>query len=416
MSVNPNDPLSIILNLINTKGSNKTDINNLFDPNLAFATGSAVDTGLTDAQIEQLNMPTWLSLANTPSDSIPSKIAADIANGIDPFTVKQNIRKSGVQLLPGETFKTYDDLVDKLVSEQTKTTAEKLKRDTAADIYTKAGIPNPNERFDPTNVYPDLFAGMQKGINETQAKVDKSVGDVYAQNPTTQRVTDKNAQLELLKKQVLKEWSTPAEGQNFDKPWQDQTVSYAGAPAYTLGDILKNANISWSDPLAINSLLKGVTQVGGGVLKDIFMPSSSAKDKKAMEKAAMKEAQARLAANPNQILQDPVKNAQAAARANYLAELAGAPAKTIGDNPLAAAAQGQVWDAKLKAFRAPAAGEFGTTATRVPALNLRDPVAKQNAIMALTSQLIGKGMEQQGQTPANVELLKRAIALRTMGK
>jgi hypothetical protein len=367
----PIDPLQLILAIINSKNSNSSDIKNLFDPQLANLLGTGAPT-VTDQQIEMQYMPTWNSVKNAPVGSIEQRIATDIANGLSPFTIKQDIRKANIQLLPGETYGTYDKLVEQLFKEQVDANNKKFERDQTA-AKESGGLPDAKLQYDPKQLYPDVFGKLQGNIDKTQTETTaklKAMQDKYdASNKASMPVAGKLPTDEQLRSKLT--------------PSVIKFMGIKGSP--------KNALEKTYFENAMKNAIEG----------------EKAKFAKLPQTEKMNYAND-IPKTHDQLMKD--------AAFAYQQELAGAPAKTIGDNPLAAAQQGQVWDSKLKAFRAPAAGEFGTTVNRIPAVNLRDPVWQQQQLMGLVSEAISQQLQQQGRTPRNDELLKRAIMFKQMGK
>lgn len=396
----------LISNMNGKGGTSAANLNLLGNDIFGAVTGTSNDKApLTDDEAIAQYQPTLAQVLSTGDVNSPEYILADMmGRGVPVVTIKREILKSITESsIPPEEEDTLMSFVDTLDKEQRS--YQEYKRKPVEDSNTKMGLPAKTDRFNPVDIAPEVFQSMLSKMDTAQKGVNARVSQIDANSPKEISYKSGTPEFEkLLQKEILNQWSKS------NKPWQEQDNS-GSLPAYNLGDILQNAKISWTDPLAINSLFKGARQVGGGILKDIFNPDSPKEDKQNMSKAAQKEAAIRAKNNPNATLTDKKQNAINKAEANYLKELAGAAAPAMKDS---SATDGMVWDAKLKKFRMPTGKEFGTTVQRTQAVNLRDPVAAQQRVMELTAKKIASGLEKMNYTPGNIAMIQKLIAARGM--
>ena len=373
----------LISNMNGKGGASAANLNLLGNDIFGAVTGTSNDKPLlTDEEAIRQYQPTMANILSTGDpDSVEYNLADLMAQGVPVVTLKREILKSIMeQKIPQEEESLMMSFVDTLDKEQRS--YEEYLRKPVEDSNTKMGLPAKTDRYNPVDIAPEVFQSMLSKMDTSQKGVNEKVAKINASSPKEVSYKSGTPEFEkLLQSQILDEW------RKNNKPWQEQDNS-GSLPAYNLGDILQNAKLSWSDPLAINSLLKGATQVGGGILKDIFNPDSPKEDKQKMLKAAQREAAIRAKSNPNATLSDNKQNAFNKGQANYLKELAGAPAPTKRQ------------DTKNVKYN--------------QAVNLRDPVAAQQRIMELTAQKISAGLEKMNYTPGNIAMIQKLIAARGM--
>jgi hypothetical protein len=213
----PIDPVQLLLAIINSKGGNAADVKNLFNPQMSDLLGMGVPS-VTDQQIEQQYMPTWNSVKNAPVGSIEQRIATDIANGLSPFTIKQDIRKANIQLLPGETYGTYDKLVEQLFKEQVDANNKKFERD-QTEAKASGGIPKSTEVYDPQQLFPEVFSKLQGNVEKAKSDVSaklKAMQSAYdASNKTSTPVAGQLPSDEQFRSMAIENLQKYAETKNF---------------------------------------------------------------------------------------------------------------------------------------------------------------------------------------------------------
>ena len=373
----------LISNMNGKGGTSAANLNLLNNDVFGAVTGTSNDKApLTDEEAIAQYQPTLANILSTgDTSSVEYNLADLIAQGVPVVTIKREILKSITEgSIPPEEEDIMMSFVDTLDKEQRS--YQEYKRKPVEDSNTKMGLPAKTDRFNPVDIAPEVFQSMLSKMDTAQKGVNARVAQIDANSPKKVSYKSGTPEFEkLLQKEILNQWSKS------NKPWQEQDNS-GSLPAYNLGDILQNAKISWTDPLAINSLFKGARQVGGGILKDIFNPDSPKEDKQNMSKAAQREAAIRAKNNPNATRTDKQKNAFDEGQANYLKELAGAPAPTKRQDT--------------------------ATSKYAQAVNLRDPVAAQQRIMELTAQKIAAGLEKMNYTPGNIAMIQKLMAAKGM--
>jgi hypothetical protein len=247
-------------------------------------------------------------------------------------------------------------------------------------------------------------------MQQSQSGVNNRLSAINAANPQDNAVSYKAGspeQLKLLQQQILNEWKKS------NNPWQElQPFDPNKDRANTFGQVFQKAGYGFvnkpaSTLFGIGNLVEGGTDLLGGVLGDILNPDSEKESKKKMNDAAMKAAILRSQSEPNTPTVDKKQTAFNKAQIDYLRELAGA------------AAPQRVANINVDKLKNPITGKdvdmtnaVRGTSTKIPTVNLRDPVAAQQRIMELTAQKIASGMESAGYTPANVGLLQKLMAAR----
>jgi hypothetical protein len=251
---------------------------------------------------------------------------------------------------------------------------------------------------------------MMSKMQQSQSGVNNRLSAINAANPQDNAVSYKAGspeQLKVLQQQILNEWKQS------NKPWQElQPFDPNKDSARTFGQVLEKAGTGLKyNPISsaggIFGLTEGFSDLVKGVGKDIFNPDSEKESKKKMNDAAMRAAILRSQSEPNTPTVDKKQTAFNKAQIDYLRELAGA------------AAPQRVANINVDKLKNPITGKdvdmtnaVRGTSTKIPTVNLRDPVAAQQRIMELTAQKIASGMESAGYTPANVGLLQKLMAAR----
>jgi hypothetical protein len=373
----------LISNMNGKGGTSAANLNLLNNDVFSAVTGTSNDKApLTDDEAIAQYQPTLAQVLSTgDTNSVEYNLADMIASGVPVVTIKREILKSITEgSIPPEEEDVMMSFVDTLDKEQRS--YQEYLRKPVEDSNTKMGLPAKTDRFNPVDIAPEVFQSMLSKMDTAQKGVNAKIAQIDANSPKQVSYKSGTPEFEkLLQSEILKEWSKS------NKPWQEQDNS-GSLPAYNLGDILQNAKISWTDPLAINSLFKGARQVGGSVLKQMFNPDSPNEDRQNMSKAAQREAAIRAKNNPNATRTDKKQNAFDEAQANYLKELAGAPAPTKRQDT--------------------------ATSKYTQAINLRDPVAAQQRIMELTAKKISAGLEKMNYTPGNIAMIQKLMAAKGM--
>jgi hypothetical protein len=178
-------PLISIMN--NRKGSMNTDISTLFDPQFGFMSGSYNQTSPQD--LDSLYAPQTNAIRNSGDANLLGILGA-MENGKSAFQIQQSINEKiangSLPADPDGTGRSYLDLVDTLFKEQ-NTVKEKMFDQNK--IFTNAGLPTPDQQFDPQNYMPEPFRAIDEKVAANRPKVDAALAAIKSKYDTM----DKNA-------------------------------------------------------------------------------------------------------------------------------------------------------------------------------------------------------------------------------
>lgn len=401
----------LVANMGGKGSTSAADLNLLGNDIFGAVTGTYNEKPQLTPEQEMLQYaPYMTSLLNSPDQmSFEAEIARDIDSGESPVTIKRLLlARVANGTIPPEEEKILLDVVDTLFAEKQKYNEYLMKP--KEDSFTKMNLPHKDERYDPTQIAPELFQSMLSNMQKSQSGVNSRLSAINAANPQDNAVSYKAGspeQLKVLQQQILNEWKQS------NKPWQElQPFDPNKDAANTFGQVLEKAGTGLKyNPISsaggIFGLTEGFSDLVKGVGKDILNPDSEKESKKKMNDAAMRAAILRSQSEPNTPTVDKKQTAFNKAQVDYLRELAGA------------AAPQRVANINVDKLKNPITGKdvdmtnaVRGTSTKIPTINLRDPVASQQRIMELTAQKIAAGMESAGYTPANVGLLQKLMAAR----
>jgi hypothetical protein len=156
----------------NRKGSMNADISTLFDPQFGIMSNSSAQQSPED--LFNMYAPQSMSLANS-SDQTIMDILKDFENGKSPFEIKQAIRNgvnSGEIVSSDGEGKDYLDIVDVIFDEQQMV---KTKLDDQNKVYRNAGLPTPDQQFDPQSYMPKPFNAIDEKVAANRPKVDAAL-------------------------------------------------------------------------------------------------------------------------------------------------------------------------------------------------------------------------------------------------
>ena len=170
----------------NRKGSMNADISTLFDPQFGIMSNSSSQQ--SPEELFNLYAPQSMSLANS-SDQTIMDILKDFENGKSPFEIKQAIRNgvnSGEIVSSDGEGKDYLDIVDVIFDEQQMV---KTKLDDQNKVYRNAGLPTPDQQFDPQSYMPKPFKAIDEKVAANRPKVDAALAAIKSKYD----MMDKNA-------------------------------------------------------------------------------------------------------------------------------------------------------------------------------------------------------------------------------
>lgn len=161
----------------NKKGSMNADISTLFDPQFGIMSNSSAQQ--SPEELFNMYAPQSMSLANS-SDQTIMDILKDFENGKSPFEIKQAIRNgvnSGEIVSSDGEGQDYLDVVDVIFAEQQMV---KTKLDDQNKVYRNAGLPTPDQRFDPQSYMPEQFKAIDDRVAANRPKVDAALAAIKA--------------------------------------------------------------------------------------------------------------------------------------------------------------------------------------------------------------------------------------------
>lgn len=179
-----------------------SELSRLFSPYLGVLSGtytSPVSSKANDDLLFQQYAPTVLQIIQNETDpnSLRGRIANAILQGQAGYIVKQMVQEAirnqepGLEPLPeGEQSKVYYDLVDTLENEVQKYNTAKVAEGQKETIFSKAGLPDPSERYAPEQLDPKLFEQMLK-IQKSAVPKASSVKPVGAGQQNVEQLKKK---------------------------------------------------------------------------------------------------------------------------------------------------------------------------------------------------------------------------------
>ena len=384
-----NSLLPILAMYANRKGGgNSGDLSNIMNPNLGvFSNSYTAPSEMSDEEIIRLYAPQTLAIQGS-DDPISTSILEYINRGYPAIQIKRilsdGVYKTGT-LDVGDDIEggltMYNKLVDDLFAESKTVDEKRYQIQNQDTIYEKAGMRNPNEDYDPTQLFPEVFNPMFDRLASTQKDVDKRMKDVEL------AAGDPNVYLKPERKEL--------------SGWQKSSalLGFAGAPGSIGGTLwggikkFRNQGVLPLEEQYENDL--GTAASMHGLSKQQVLTGNSPQ-----AKAARREYQRRrkysledYEKNQKKIAPKLDKRATAMNQAgiDYQKELAGGKAR----------------DLKV--------GNTGGAVTEIPSENLRDPVLQQQKLISLVAQQVQEGLRARGETPFNTDMLNRIILNKAMG-
>lgn len=386
--VNPNfmTMLPILAQYMNRKGgANSGDMSNIFNELMGLMSNSYTPPSeISDEEIQRIYAPQTNAVRGS-DDPILQGILADIESGTPALKIKEAIRKGvydtgTIQLATPEDLSMYDGLVDDLYSEKKSVDQERYKIANKETIYEKYGLPDPNEQFDPQQLFPDVYAGLDEQQAATKRGVDtklKSIKDKYA---PAKEPYKKSISLEDLAKGKGFGYTDFASGK-VDKSLFPNAKTTTDIEGY------KTLAKQLSDYSKGKPVLDAQATYDTG--KSVFFNNQTYQQKLAqLEKLSGLKLKDTGKMGKLTSQQDKGRKA----KMDYEMELAGAPATNLK------------------------VGNTGGAVTDLGVENLRDPVLQQQKIKDLLTKRVQEGLAARGETPFNQALLNRIVLNSSMGK
>ena len=339
----------------NKKGSMNADISTLFDPQFGIMSNSSAQQ--SPEELFNMYAPQSMSLANS-SDQTILDILADFENGKSPFEIKQAIRNgvnSGQIVSADGEGKDYLDVVDVIFGEQQMV---KTKLDDQNKVYRNAGLPTPDQRFDPQSYMPEPFNAIDEKTAANQPKVDSALAAIKAKYDSMNKIPLTNPTAESKSLDFfMKNLGTKTGGK---KVRSQQEANFMGVLAGRIKDIS-----------AGKTILSGVNADGSSKwYRKEDVPGLVAQ----LEKRSGYNVDMKLPKSQEQKIRDSNRQLEI--------ERAGGKAKQI-ISP--------------------------NSTNQQPAYNPYDEKAKAQKMKQLISQKISQGLDQRGETPTNVAMLQRIL-------
>ena len=183
-----NSLLPILAMYANRKGGgNSGDLSNIMNPTLGlFSNSYTAPSEMSDEEIVRLYAPQTLAIQSS-DDPISTSILEYINRGYPAVQIKRilsdGVYKTGTidvgdDIEGGLTM--YNKLVDDLFAESKTVDEKRYQIQNQETIFEKAGMRNPNEDYDPTQLFPEVFNPMIDRLASTQKDVDKRMKDIEA--------------------------------------------------------------------------------------------------------------------------------------------------------------------------------------------------------------------------------------------
>jgi len=181
-----NSLLPILAMYANRKGGgNSGDLSNIMNPTLGlFSNSYTAPSEMSDEEIVRLYAPQTLAIQGS-DDPISTSILEYINRGYPAVQIKRilsdGVYKTGT-LDVGDDIEggltMYNKLVDDLFAESKTVDEKRYQIQNQDTIFEKAGMRNPNEDYDPTQLFPEVFNPMIDRLASTQKDVDKRMREI----------------------------------------------------------------------------------------------------------------------------------------------------------------------------------------------------------------------------------------------
>ena len=352
------------------------DISTLFDPQFGIMSNSFAQQ--SPEELFNLYAPQSMSLANS-SDQTILDILADFENGKSPFEIKQAIRNgvnSGKIVSADGEGKDYLDVVDVIFNEQQMV---KTKLDDQNKVYRNAGLPTPDQRFDPQTYMPKAFSAIDEGVAKNQPKVDSALAAIQkkydAMAPVSSIALPQNKEADSALAQTSSQFGLSK------KQILEQTGKQGKA--------------------AYKTYLKLVSQ-------------NPAESQAQLEDSALKRVGSSFGLSKKQILEQTGPQGKAAYK-TYLKFLETSKPKPR-ENIVSRQQQIRDSNKQLEIERAGGKAKQLISANdpnQQAVYNPYDQAATAERMKQLISQRISQGLEQRGETPTNVAMLQRILLNQT---
>lgn len=389
-----NSLLPILAMYANRKGGgNSGDLSNIMNPTLGlFSNSYTAPSEMSDEEIVRLYAPQTLAIQGS-DDPISTSILEYINRGYPAVQIKRilsdGVYKTGTidvgdDIEGGLTM--YNKLVDDLFAESKTVDEKRYQIQNQETIFEKAGMRNPNEDYDPTQLFPEVFNPMIDRLASTQKDVDKRMKDieVAAGDPNVYIQPKVKTDADKAKSELIK---------------QGTALGSGGVP----GMLARNVLIG----------LKNFKDQSGMPLEDQYDSDLNVTASSA-------------GLSPQQVLTGTSPQAQAARRSyqirrqNTLKEYESKQKKeapkldqrATAMNKAAIEYQKELAGGKARDLKV---GNTGGAVTEIPSENLRDPVLQQQKLASLVAQKVQEGLRARGETPFNTDMLNRIILNKAMG-
>ena len=360
----------------NKKGSMNADISTLFDPQFGIMSNSSAQQ--SPEELFNMYAPQSMSLANS-SDQTIMDILKDFENGKSPFEIKQAIRNgvnSGEIVSSDGEGQDYLDVVDVIFAEQQMV---KTKLDDQNKVYRNAGLPTPDQRFDPQSYMPETFKAIDDKVAANRPKVDAALAAI---------------------KSKYDSMPPPAANPSIRTEEEESAIKRTGSKfGLSPKQILEQK--SPQAVAAYKTYLKMVEQ-------------NPPKSQTEIEESAIRRTGSKFGLSPKQILTQDSPQAKAAYK-TYLKMIEADKPKV---NTIVRSKEQQIRDSNRQLEIERAGGKAKqiispNSTNQQPVYNPYDEEATAEKMKQLISQRISEGLVQRGETPTNVELLQRILLNQT---
>ena len=356
----------------NKKGSMNADISTLFDPQFGIMSNSSAQQ--SPEELFNMYAPQSMSLANS-SDQTIMDILKDFENGKSPFEIKQAIRNgvnSGQIVSSDGEGQDYLDVVDVIFAEQQMV---KTKLDDQNKVYRNAGLPTPDQRFDPQSYMPETFKAIDDKVAANRPKVDAALAAI---------------------KSKYDSMPPPAANPSIRTEEEESAIKRTGSKfGLSPKQILEQK--SPQAVAAYKTYLKMVEQ-------------NPPKSQTEIEESAIKRTGSKFGLSPKQILTQDGPQGKAAYK-TYLKMIEADKPKV---NTIIRSKEQQIRDSNRQLEIERAGGEAKqiispNSTNQQPVYNPYSEEDQATRMKQLISQKISQGLDQRGETPTNVALLQRIL-------
>ncbi len=423
MSMQPNPSGQMDFNLLlpilamyaNRKGGgNSGDLSNIMNPTLGlFSNSYTAPSEMSDEEIVRLYAPQTLAIQGS-DDPISTSILEYINRGYPAVQIKRilsdGVYKTGT-LDVGDDIEggltMYNKLVDDLFAESKTVDEKRYQIQNQDTIFEKAGMRNPNEDYDPTQLFPEVFnpmidrlASTQKDVDKRMKEIDLAAGDptVYAAPETEKGKTfgDKARRKSVTETANLGMGRIPQMigflQKGLDLISTEGDGSLESEYQSDLNMTASNAGLSPQQVLTGNSPQAQAARRSYQIRKKNTLEEYEKKQKKEAPKVDARAT----AMNKAAIAYQKELAGAAAPQRTATLNVAGLKDPNTGkDVDMSRAVQGSV--------------------TKIPTENLRDPVLQQQKLINLVAQKVQEGLRARGETPFNTDMLNRIILNKAMG-